>query len=683
MVGAPISSAHCVAGGLRCTSRAVIFKVQDTVRKRRRSYIRWTGGATRPSALEFSSPYSMLSTIAAVAGNAYDYVIIGTTFILCHPSSKLIRVVLISRWRGSQTAGLVLASRLSEDANISVLVLEAGPGHVDDKLTVIPGNFGRGFMNPQYDYSFMTVPQKHSDNKAGKGLGGSSAMNFYVWNKPRAEDINAIGELGNPGWNWDRFVEYSKKAETFYPPSKEASSTWRFAYQLEDHGHHGPIETGFSNGHSGWDLLLMDTFNAMKIKSVEATFSGKVNGTFLCPSSISPITNERSSSVKYLKRVSSRTNLTVLAQATVARILSAEAKDADGNVVATGVEFYYDGKKYSVEANKEVLLCAGAIQSPQVLELSGIGDTAILSKIGVETKVHLPGVGTNVQEHMLCGISYELNDDDKYSSRDPLKDPAVFEENLKLYSQGKGLLLLAPVSFSMVPLETLTPAAASIIAAQEQHFQDELNYGKLSPGLRKQYENQMRNLKTGAGSLEIAGSPAFGGLPNPPEEGKKYASIYGVTTHPWSRGTIHATSTDPFKQPEIDPHYFEEDIGEDGLRNLITFLELMKFIRGAASQQPLNSCFGKEVNPGPEVQSDEELKHWIKSTSGTAFHTSSSCSMLPKEDDGVVDSRLKVYGTANVRVVDLSVLPLQIASHTQTFVYGLAEQAADIIKGVI
>ncbi|KAA1477083.1 GMC oxidoreductase [Dentipellis sp. KUC8613] len=601
----------------------------------------------------------MISTIDKVAGNAYDYVIIG-----------------------GGTAGLVLASRLSEDNNVSILVLEAGPDHTNDKLIAMPGNFGRKFMNPQYDYSFMTVPQKNSDNTPfywprGKGLGGSSAMNFYVWNKPPAEDVNAVEELGNPGWNWDRFHEYSKKAETFHPPSREMAVSQQLANHLHDYGQHGPIETGFMNVQSGWDSLLLDTLKTMKVKPAEAPFGGRVNGTYFSPSTISPITHERSSSLDYLKRINDRTNITILTHATVSRILSTEDKDADGNIVATGVEFYYDGKKYSVEARKDVLLCAGAIQSPQILELSGIGDTAILSKIGVETKVHLPGVGTNVQEHLICGLSFELKEQDKFLSLDPLNDPAIFEENLKLYPQGEGLLLLAPITFCVLPLETLTPAAASIIAAQETRFQNELESGKLSPGLKRQYEIQMRNLKAGAGGLELAAAPAFVSRPNPPEKGKKYVSMHGGIYHPWSRGTIHATSTDPFQHPEIDPHYFEEDI------DLITLLELMKFIRRVASQQPWSSCLGKEINPGPEVQSDDELKQWIKTTSSTTFHTAGSCSMLPREENGVVDSRLKVYGTTNVRVVDLSVLPLHIASHTQAWVYGLAEQAADVIKGVI
>ncbi|KAM5536368.1 hypothetical protein V8D89_009966 [Ganoderma adspersum] len=574
-----------------------------------------------------------LTTLEEVSGKVFDYVIIG-----------------------GGTAGLVLAARLSEDPTKSVLVLEAGGAHLGDPMIDLPASYGKFFKNKEYDWGFMTVPQKHAENTSffwpryvleipsflmplGKGLGGSSATNFYLWNRPGEEDINAWERLGNPGWNWKNFLKYSIKCEKLIPASEEASAAERLTYDEKLHGADGPVILGWPNLRPGWDVALQDTLEVLGI-----------------PRIFEPA---------YLEQAGTRPNLRVLVNAPVARILCAPGEGFTTN----GVEFLFDGQKHTVltASNGEVILSAGAIKSPQVLELSGIGDPKVLGALGIETKVNLPSVGTNAQDHLFAGVAYELREPEKFNTIDPLLDPAVAEEQLKLYAEGKGLLTLGIVGISMAPLKFVSDNAAEIERTAPT--------GGDAPGLAEQRTEQIARFKEGAANAEFVTIPGFYSFPNPPAPGAKHVSVCTTLNRPFSRGTIHAASLDPLDPPEIDPHYFEKDIDR------LTYIEQVKFVRKIAQTEPFASLLGREVNPGPDVRSDADISLWLKKYLTTVHHTSSTCSMLPRDKGGVVDSELRVYGTKGLRVVDLSIVPLIPSAHTQSIVYAVAEQAADIIKG--
>ncbi|KAI0317903.1 GMC oxidoreductase [Amylostereum chailletii] len=555
-----------------------------------------------------------LVTLDQVAAKTFDYIIVG-----------------------GGPAGLVLATRLSEDSTRSVLVLEAGGAHFDDPNI---GNHGKIFGKEEYDWRFTTL-------HGGKGLGGSSATNFYLWHRPAKEDVDAWEALGNPGWNWNNFLKYSMKCETYafcYPMSCSSQGLIFLRYSLT-----GPLAIAFPTTRPGYDVIVQDTFEKLGVRRILEPQGGIRNGSAMDLTSVDPRTNRRVTSVAYLNEAGARKNLKILVNAPVAHITSSSTSEG---LVANGVEFILNGQTHSVSATSE-LTSSSTIKSPQILELSGIGDFTILSGLGIETKVFpddLPTVGTNVQDHLLGGLAFELADPDKWNTVDPLVDPAVVEEQLKLYTKGEGMFTIGAVGITMVPMDALSARAIEIGANSPT--------GGSSPGLAEQRIQQAKRLKEGGAVSEIITLPGFYSFPKPPRPGAKHLSLLAIYNCPFSRGTIHAASTDPLVQPAIDPHYFEDDIDRQ------TMIEQFKVARKLAATEPFKSVLGCEVNPGPEVQTDEEISVWLK-----------------KDKGGVVDPQLKVYGTTNVRVVDISVVPLIPSGHMQAIAYAIAEQAADIIKG--
>lgn len=594
-----------------------------------------------------------------ISGKTFDYVIVG-----------------------GGTAGLVVAARLSEDPNVSVLVLEAGPANIDDALLRRPASIGATFGQEQYDWSFKTVPQTHSNDKEyfwfrGRTLGGSSAVNFFAWNKPPADHIDDFERLGNPGWNWANFQKYIARAEGFVPPTPEeikeheliGAENWKL-------GEEGPIDLAIPKRFLAGDLDAIHTVLNAGIPRAAAPLNGDLAGLSFAPSTINPVTFSRSfATTGYWLPNQNRSNLSLIVNATATKIIT-EGKSP--LLKATGVQFVIKGANNVhkvVHAGKEVILSAGSIKTPHLLELSGIGNKKILDKVGIPVKIDLPGVGENVQEHCFISITFELRDDVPYETFDVLRDPARAAKELELYAKGEGLHTYTPHGYIFAPLETLSSRGEEIHDAQRAKVK--ANAEKYPPGVRAQYEVMSQRLDRRSPGCEIMFYSALSSFPNPPEDGKKYFSYHTSMNHQWSRGNIHITSEDPLAQPAIDPHYFEEDI------DLKTFIEDVKFIRKLPTFSPHKEVVVKEINPGPNVTTDEQIGDWIKNYMSTTFHTAGSASMLPKDKDGVVDPRLKVYGTSNLRVIDLSVVPLLFAAHSQSVVYGLAEQAAAIIKGEI
>jgi len=282
-----------------------------------------------------------------------------------------------------------------------------------------------------------------------------------------------------------------------------------------------------------------------------------------------------------------------------------------------------------------------------------------------------------MQEHMTCAVMFELKSDFVIENLDALNNAEYAAQQLLLHAQGKGLYRLGSGCFTFVPLTSITSTpeeAHALIARQRRKIDNKIKSGKLPPGLKEQYELQLAGFESGkGGDCELIVFPgSYRGRATEP--GKSYISVLAAVNHTFSRGTIHAKSKDPQDQPEIDPHYFEDEFDLD------VFVEIVKFIKRLPQFEPLKSIIAKEVSPGPECKTNEELKSFVKDHLSTTFHTAGTLSMLPRSQNGVVDPELVVYGTENIRVVDLSVIPLHIAAHTQAAAYAIAEQAADIIK---
>ncbi|KAI0331245.1 GMC oxidoreductase [Cubamyces sp. BRFM 1775] len=577
---------------------------------------------------------------------------------------------------GGGTAGLTLAGRLTENPDISVLVLEAGEANIDDMAILRPASYGSHFGKLEYSWNHETVKQKLTGDAShvwqrGKGLGGSSAINFLCYIKPPGTEIDDLERLGNPGWNWKNYEKYIQRTEGFVPPSEEVKQKLQLNMHTWNLGRNGPLGVAYPHTIDKAELDVQETFLNAGIPLAARPMNGDPIGTYFAPCTYDLKTHTRTyaTSAFYIPN-KDRPNFTVLVSAHVNRIIP--ASDQGAEFKAESVEFEHKGQVYTAHANREVILSAGTLKSPQILELSGIGNPSILRKLGIATKVDLPSIGRNVQEHILSAVSFELRDDVEFQTMDILADPETLQHHLDLHSKGSGIFTTGIVGFTFAKLDQISPRAAAIIkAAEDKVMRNANNY---PPGLLEQYKISLERLRDGAG-CEFISFPGMCSRPNPPEKGKRYISFYVALNHPFSRGTIHAVSKDPAADPEFDPHYFEEEV------DLQVWVEMIKFARSLRNVSPLKEMTTKELNPGPDVQTDEEIVGWLKKIMTTTWHTSSSCSMLPKENGGVVDSQLKVYGTRNVRVVDLSVLPLHIAAHPQSTVYAIAEQAADIIKG--
>ncbi|KAH9948777.1 alcohol oxidase [Amylocystis lapponica] len=575
---------------------------------------------------------------------------------------------------GGGTAGLTLAARLTEDPAVSVLVLEAGDANIDDPELLRPASYGKHFGNANYDWHHQTkkskVTQREFSWSRGKGLGGSSAINFLVWSKPPVRDLNDIENLGNPGWNWENFQKYVARTEGFIAPSDDFQKKHNMNFDSWSIGKEGPLKITYPKTVDPGELKVQQTLFNAGLPAAPNPLSGDPKGAYFAPNTYDPTTHTRTySTTAFYTPNASRPNFKVLTSAHVQKISTRET--LNGNLTAVGVEFKVAGKSYVVNAGREVILAAGSLKTPQILELSGIGSKEVLHKIGVPVRLELPGVGENIQEHMICPVNFELRDDVSYETLCVLNDPDVAKKHTELHASGSGLFTTGLVGFAFASLDQISPRADEIVRNAKEHIAK--NADSFPPGLLEQYKIQIERLGTGSPACEFINFPGLLMSPTPAEKGKRYLTMLSGMNHCFSRGSIHATSDDPAKDPEFDPQYLDQQVDLD------VWSEMVKFARKLGRTAPMKDLIAREVTPGPDVD-DSEVPEFVKAHFGTTWHTVGSCSMLPKEDNGVVDPQLKVYGTNNIRIVDLSVIPLHFAAHSQSVVYAVAEQAADIIK---
>lgn len=415
-------------------------------------------------------------------------------------------------------------------------------------------------------------------------------------------------------------------------------------------------------------MHLKDAFTELEVLFVEEPAAGKAIGHFWCPSAINANTSTRTSSLyAYYDRVSSRKNLKLYAQHQVTEIVFSK------DLTATGVKALDRKKQQSLTftAKKEVVLAAGAIFTPQILQLSGIGPKSVLKAAGVKTKLDFPAVGSNFQDHPVAYLSWNVSN--VFPNPNSLGSNATFfEEARKLYiDQLTGPLTKAQASYvGFLSLQTITDNAEALLvdaeATSAKDFLPEI-YSKdkrLMSGFKAQRDVLIQSIR--AGSVAMLELPVSGGglIPNAMQK-------------PFSRGTVHLNATDPTGVPVVLHNAFSNPFDRATIFESLQFTRRLMSSKSAAPLKPV------EVKPGAQyTEQDETIEQLITSgaLSPTFSHASCSCPMMPQDLGGVVDSQLLVYGTKRLSIVDASILPVIPAAHLQATMYSVAEKAADIIK---
>lgn len=410
--------------------------------------------------------------------------------------------------------------------------------------------------------------------------------------------------------------------------------------------------------------------------------SGQSTGGFSYLSSIDPKTWERShAGSAYYTPVADRPNLHLLTESLVEKIIFDKS---ESDVVATGVQFIHNGRSEVREARMEVLLCAGAFQSPQLLELSGIGSSKLLKSHGIDVLVENPNVGENLQDHPLSGICYEVIDG--LPTIDMIRDPAVIQSAMEAYQSSRaGPLTSGFHSIASLPVVEFLSEDGKKKLSQllDTHIQS------ISPSQPASQSTQHAILRSvlespsdgsiilgmGASQLHFDASlqKDIYAITDP----QNYLSFLVALAHPFSRGTVHIASASSSNPPIIDPRYFSHPLDLEILARHI------HYIPNIAKTQPLASLIkdgGKRLPEGMDISTLDAAKEHVKRNLITNNHPCGTCAMLPKQEGGVVDERLRVYGVKNLRVVDASVFPMIPRGNIQSSVYAVAERAADLIK---
>ncbi|KAI1656875.1 putative GMC oxidoreductase [Daldinia decipiens] len=579
---------------------------------------------------------------------------------------------------GGGTAGLALATRLSEDPGLQILVLEAGEDLTEDPRVTTPF-LGSSLTRSSADWQFKTVPQIGLGNREtivprGRLLGGCSALNNFIFAAPSKYTINAWADLGNPGWDWSSFSESLRKAYTLTKTSKEIEGN-------------GPLEVSFPED-TEWLRVWKATLANLGYPTSLDSLSGEFYGAYLSAISIDPVTKQRSySGNAYLQRARSRLNLSVYTETHVEKVLFDGSKPAK----ATGVQYSQGGLTKIATARKEVILSAGAINTPKILELSGIGEAELLKPLGINVVVDNKHVGENLQNHPTVGMCFEVIDQKGFETMDGILrgEASAFAAAQADYENQVGFGTRGNLEVAaQLPVPGIeTPEGKQEIEKLLSNRGLRNDSEKTTEAFAKAHEDFVSSVltsptKPSATYLTIPGFATYaadGTIAGPPPGNEKYYSATITLAHPLSRGSVHITSASPSPSspPAIDPKSLSHALDVEILSRHVRFLHAITTTSPLASHL---AARGKR-NPGAPSPLDlEAARRYVRECATGSHDFSGSCSMMARELGGVVDARLRVYGCANLRVCDASVFPIGVGPGSGASVYALAEHAAGIIK---
>ena len=513
-------------------------------------------------------------------------------------------------------------------------------------------------------------------------------MNAHVFVPPTKTVVNAWGTLGNPGWNWKTMESYYAKTYSLEAPEPALQEHLGISWMNKNHAFpSGRIRTSYTGSlKDSIPRAWGDTFKALGYSMTTNPFAGGASGAFSCLASIDPVKKERSyAATAYYAPASDRQNLHVLTNCTVQKILI-EVNGSDK--YATGVQYLQDGKTVLAKARKEVILAAGALNSPKMLEQSGVGNATLLRAHGVDVLVDNPRVGENLQDHIVCSIGYEAADE--VNTLDDLvrQDPKAVEAAMGEYLTSKTgpLTSVGVESYAYLPvMEYLTENGQTELNSLLDKYTPTENdlqnpatasYYNAVKSILKSKEESSGSYLTVATQSVLPTDPKHEDSPTGPVAGK-FITLGTMLSHPLSRGSVHINSSNPGEAPVVQPRYLHHPL------DMEVFARHMHYLETIAASKPFQSVLkenGRRRDPRSRLDSPEAAKDYIRSSAISMWHFVGTCSMMPKEKGGVVDEQLLVYGVSNLRVVDASVIPLIPRANIQSSVYAVAERAADLIK---
>ena len=516
---------------------------------------------------------------------------------------------------GAGSAGCVLANRLSDGGTYRVLLLEAGPWDRNPWVHV-PIGYAKTMFHPRLNWGYYTEPEPALAGRKiywprGRVVGGSSSINGLLYVRGQPADYDHWVQQGNDGWSWRDVEPYFRKLENYHAEPDQIR------------GQHGPLHV-----QPIAPSPLCDAFIDAAVQS-GIPANPDYNGRSQEGAGYFQITTHRglrcSAAVAYLKPAKARTNLEVRTDARTLRVTLSEGR-------ATGVCYERGGEVVEVTARKEVILAAGAINSPQLLQLSGVGPGALLQQHDIPVVRDLPGVGANLQDHLQIRLTYKAS------------KPVTTND-----------LLRSPIGKMRMGLQFLLRQA-----------------GPIAVGINQAYIFTRADKAAARPDIQFHFGTISSAVPGGPVHDFSGFTSSVCQLRPLSRGTVEIASADPRVPAKMRPNYLDDAYDRH------VMVEGVKVARKIAAAPALATFIDSEIAPGPAVATDAELLDYIRKSATTIFHPSGTCKMGPDEM-AVLDARLRVRGVANLRVVDASVMPSLVSGNTNGPVIMIAEKASDMI----